>query len=173
MPILRYWLIAIIVLGALLGMLAAWLWNRPLTGEPSPRRAPEFRLKDYQGREVSLSDFRGRPVVVNSWAAWCPFCVAEMPDFAALQEEFEDKIAVILVNRAEPLETAKKFSDEVGVTGRIVLLLDPGDSFYRAIGGFSMPETIFVDENGMIKDHKRGPMSLEEMRRRTEQAFGL
>ncbi len=134
---------------------------------------PNLAFADYEGRRVALADFRGKPAVINTWASWCPFCVDEISDFAALQEEFGDKMAVILINRAESSETAKKFSDQIGVTGRITLLLDPSDSFYRAIGGFSMPETILVDENGFIKDHKRGPMSLEEMRRRVMQAFNL
>lgn len=137
------------------------------------RPAPDLTFRDYEGKEVALSDFRGRPMVVNSWAAWCPFCVDELVDFTRLQEEFGDKITVVAIDRAEPLATARGFSDKAGVTGKIVLLLDPADSFYSSIGGFSMPETIFVDENGLIKDHKRGPMTLEEMRRRTSQAFDL
>ena len=115
-----------------------------------------------------MSDFRGKAVVVNAWASWCPFCAEELVDFAALQEEFGDKIAVIAIDRAEPLETTKNFSDKNGVTDKMIFLLDPGDSFYQSIGGFSMPETIFVDKDGLIRDHKRGPMKLEEMRRRTE-----
>lgn len=132
------------------------------------RPVPDFHLKDYDGAERSLADFKGKLLVINSWAAWCPFCVQELPDFAALQEEFGDKIVVIAIDRAEPLATAKEFSDRRGVTDRIILLLDPEDLFYQSIGGFSMPETVFVDRDGSIRDHKRGPMDLEEMRRRAE-----
>lgn len=138
-----------------------------------PQPAPEFALADYQGREVKLSDFRGRPVIVNSWAAWCPFCREELVDFAAAQKEFGDQVVIIAIDRAESLETAKKYSDELGVSDELIFLLDPDDSFYQAIGGFSMPETIFVDAQGLTRDHKRGPMPLEEMRRRTQRAFNL
>lgn len=135
-------------------------------GRPASTPAPDFALRDYQGDTVRLSQFRGTPVIVNSWASWCPFCVDELPDFAAVQDEFGDRAAVIAVNRAESPDVAQRFSDQVGVTGRFILLLDPGDSFYRSIGGFSMPETIFVDAEGNIRDHKRGPMTSEEIRQR-------
>lgn len=163
--------IMVIVAAALLGFLVLRIWNKHVSMEVNLRPAPEFILQDYLGREVKLSDFRGKPLLVNAWAAWCPFCVDELPDFAAIQEEFKDRIIVVAINRAEPLKTAKFFSDKVGVTGRLILLLDPSDSFYQSLGGFSMPETIFVDKEGKIVFHKRGPMSLEEMRRRVQDLF--
>lgn len=169
---IRYGIIGIVIAAAL-GFFIARNRSEQTLVEIKPRSAPEFSLNDYNGHEIKLSDFRGRPVIVNAWAAWCPFCVEELPDFAAIQEEFKDKLVVIAVDRAESLETAKQFSDKVGVTGRLVLLLDPEDSFYQSIGGFSMPETIFVDKEGFIKEHRRGPMKPEEMRRRIQDAFGL
>lgn len=115
---------------------------------------------------MSLADFAGKPLVINSWAAWCPFCREELPAFAAVQEEFGDRVVIIAVDRAEPLETAKRYSDELGVTGKLIFLLDPDDSFYRSIGGFSMPETILVDREGNIREHVRGPIDAAELKRR-------
>ena len=120
---------------------------------------------DYAGRSVSLAEFSGNPLVVNSWAVWCPFCVEELKDFAALQAEFEGQITVITIDRAEPLETAKPFTDNLGVTDKMNFWLDSRDTFYKAIGGFGMPETLFINSAGEIVVHKRGPMDLEEMRR--------
>jgi len=118
---------------------------------------------DYEKNEVQLSDFSGRPLVINSWAVWCPFCKKELAEFAALQEEFSNDITVIAIDRQESLKKAKGFTDEIGITEKMLFFLDPTDSFYKSIGGFSMPETIFVDGNGVIIVHKRGPMDLEEM----------
>lgn len=132
----------------------------------------EFTFKDYNGNDVKLTDL-SLPLVVNSWAAWCPFCVKELPDFAITQEEFGSDVTIVAIDRSEPLSTAKEFSDRVGVTDKLVMLLDSGDNFYRSIGGFSMPETIFIDVDGSVKDHKRGPMTTEEMSARIIQAFGL
>lgn len=131
-------------------------------------KAPDFSLKDYDGNTVSLSDFEGQPLVINSWAVWCPFCRDELPDFVTAQKEFGEKIAFIAIDRAESHSTAKKYTDDLGITNDIVFLLDPNDSFYQSIGGFSMPETLFVDEKHNIVDHKRGPMKLEEIMERTE-----
>ena len=129
-------------------------------------------FKDYDGNEVKLSDFSGN-LIVNSWAVWCPFCVDELPTFAELQAEFEGQVTVIAIDRAESLNKVKKYSDDLGVTDSFVFLLDSSDSFYREIGGFSMPETIFVSDSGNIELHKRGPMRIDEMRRLTKESFNL
>lgn len=134
-------------------------------------RAPNFSLQDYSGKTVSLVDFAGKPMVINSWAAWCPFCRKELVDFAAAQKEFGDDVIIIAIDRAESRETAKKYTDELGVTNGMVFLLDPSDSFYQSINGFSMPETIFVDKNGNIAEHKRGPMEINEIRQKIQKLF--
>jgi len=131
-------------------------------------RLSSLSLTDYEGNAVPLAQFAGKPVVINSWAVWCPFCRQELPDFAALQKEFGDQIVVIAIDRQEPLAKAKGYTDGLGITGDMLFLLDPKDSFYRAIGGFSMPETIFVSGTGDIVVHKRGSMDLAEMRQHTE-----
>lgn len=137
--------------------------------EQRATKAPDFNLQDYEGNTVELSDFSGKPLVINSWAAWCPFCKKELEDFAKVQGEFKDQVVIIAIDRAESLETAKRFTDEAGITDDLIFLLDPGDSFYQSIGGFSMPETIFVDKNGVTRFHKRGPMDSNEMRERIKE----
>jgi len=129
---------------------------------------PDLTFKDYNGNDVSLRDFQGKPIVVNSWAAWCPFCVDELPDFAEIQKEFGDEIVIIAIDRAESLALAKSYTDDLGVTDDILFVLDPNDTFYRAINGFSMPETLFVDADGVVRQHKRGPMTAEEIRERVQ-----
>lgn len=132
----------------------------------TPSGVLDLKLKNYNGETVSLADFKGKPLVINSWAAWCPFCRKELPDFVAIKKEFGDKITIVAIDRIEPKETAKRYSDELGVTDDLIFLLDPSDSFYRFIGGFSMPETVFVNKNGDITTHKRGPMDINEMRQK-------
>lgn len=127
-------------------------------------KAPDFSLKDYDGNVVSLSDFSGKIVVANSWATWCPFCVNELPEFAKLQEEFPDDVVVLAIDRAESLSKSKQYTDDLSLTNKIIFLLDSKDNFYKSIGGFSMPETLFIDGEGNIRVHKRGPMQLSEMR---------
>ena len=174
----RHVVIAAIVIVAIGGW---WLLRKPVTtpGEESSSTpgevtgpvelAPSFSLMDYEGNVVSLADFAGMPVVINAWAAWCPFCVKELPDLVAVQKEFAGEVVFIAIDRAESREVAKGFTDELGVTGGLIFLLDPRDEFYVAIGGFTMPETIFVKPDGTIHFHKRGFMTREEIRQRTQE----
>ena len=159
-----------IIISAVVLVIVGWLLISNTQTESLTRadKAPDFSLQDYSGKTVSLADFTGKPVVINSWAAWCPFCRKELLDFAAAQKEFGDKVIIIAVDRAESRDTAKRYTDELGVTEGMIFLLDPSDGFYQSIGGFSMPETIFVDKNGNIVDHKRGPMDINEIRERVK-----
>lgn len=135
-------------------------------------QALDLAFTNYNGETVRLSDIEG-PLVINTWAAWCPFCVKELADFVAVQKELghgaSDRVVFIAINRAESRETAKEFTDGLGISNDLVFLLDPEDSFYRAIGGFAMPETIFVKADGTIHLHKRGPMPVEEIRQRVNE----
>jgi len=140
--------------------------SKESTRQTQFEKAPDFALQDYDGKTVRFADFAGKPLVINSWTAWCPFCRKELVDFAAAQKEFGDDVAIVAIDRAESRETAKKYTDELGVTNDLIFLLDPSDSFYQSIGGFSMPETIFVDRDGNIAERKRGPMDLNEIRER-------
>lgn len=159
-------ILVLVIVGIILGFSGSPVEES--TGGVALAPAPQFSLKDYDGNRVSLADFSGKPVVVNSWAVWCPFCVEELKDFAAVKREFGDQIEIIAIDRAESLERAKTFTDELGLTDDLIFLLDPNDSFYRSISGFSMPETIFVDREGNIRIHKRGPMDAAEIREKIQ-----
>lgn len=147
---------------------AAPLAKQKPIGTPSLDPSLNLSFSDYSGKTVKLSDFTGKPLVVNAWAAWCPFCRKELPDFVTAQKEFGDKVVIIAINRQESLSTAKGYTDKQGTSNGLIFLLDPSDSFYQSIGGFSMPETIFVDKNGNITEHKRGPMDINEIRQKIQ-----
>lgn len=137
-------------------------------GTPEPAVAM-LNLTDYRGETVAMRSLLVKPLVINAWASWCPFCVEELKDFAAVQAELKGRVTIIAVNRGESQTVAKSFTDQLGLTDRLVFLLDRGDSFYQTIGGFSMPETVFVATSGVIVYHKRGPMRADEIRERIEQ----
>lgn len=128
-------------------------------------RMPAFSFVDFNGNTVTNADFDGQYVVYNSWATWCPFCTKELPEFAFVQRQYQGQVRIVAIGRGERLERSKEFTDKIGVTNELLFLLDPRDTFYRSIGGFSMPETIFVNKKGEIVEHKRGPLSMEEFSR--------
>lgn len=133
------------------------------------RSVPDITLSDITGRGVRVTEFVGRPLVINAWAAWCPFCVQELSDFAALQQEFGDRVAIVVINRAEAADVVKQYTEQLGISGKLIFLLDPNDSFYQAMGGFSMPETLFVNPDGTVQWHQRGPMAIEQIRQRLKE----
>ena len=155
--------------------------NGAATADPSNAVFFEFEFQEdadtFGSVSISLADGENMKVYYNrdlvskidedSRDEWYAF-LKELKDFADLQEEFKDQITVIAIDRAESLKTAKGFSDAQGITDKMVFLLDPEDSFYKTIGRFGMPETIFVNSEGEVTYHKVGFMDLKEMRRRTK-----
>lgn len=153
-------IVAGIIVVILLGLGVTLFLN---SGEESGgARVPNLVLQTHEGEEIEIGQIQGF-AIINSWATWCPFCVREVPDFVELQKEFEN-VSVVLINRGESKAKAESFLKERGVDfENLTFLDDPKDSFYKGIGGFSMPETLFV-KDGEIIFHKRGFMNLSEMR---------
>jgi len=172
----KYFIIVAVVVLLIVGGIVIFIFRQNQNTQESnsnstsqtEQKAPNFSLQDYSGKTVNLADFAGKPLVINSWASWCPFCQQEIPDLATAQKELGDKVVIIAVDRVESLAVAKGYTDQQGTTDKLIFLIDPSDSFYQSIGGFSMPETIFVDKNGNIVDHKRGPMDINEIRQRIQ-----
>ena len=112
--------------------------------------APNFEISTTDGRRVRLSDFRGRPVVVNFFALWCTSCLTEMPEIKAAQEERGlDSFAVLAVNAGETRERALEFVDflEAPFTYGLDTNLVISDA-YRVYG---LPATVFIDSEGVIQ----------------------
>ena len=134
--------------------------------------APDFEISDYDGSRHSLSDFRGQVVYVNFWATWCVPCLIEMPEIAALQEEFGDDLAIITVNRRESLDVAEAYFRNLplldGSTGVSFAVngMDPDDTLYDELVELkpAMPVSIFIDPDGVISAVGNGLISLEQMR---------
>ena len=133
----------------------------PQRGQP----APDFALHSLDGQVVRLSDFRGRPVLVNFWATWCGPCRAEMPDLQAVYAEQKDSLVILAVNvegMAPDLARglARDFRDELGLTFPILLDSPNGDVFhqYKLKG---LPDSFFIDREGILREVVFGPMSRE------------
>ena len=133
--------------------------NAPQKGEP----APDFILRSLDGQTIRLSELRGRLVLLNFWATWCGPCKAEMPDLQAVYEEHKDELVVLAVNvEGRSLEESRRlavdFRDELGLTFPIVLDSPNGDVFhqYKLKG---MPDSFFVDREGILREVSYGPMS--------------
>lgn len=122
------------------------------------QRAPDFTLKDLQGNPVSLSDFRGRPVLLNFMHTWCVPCNNSAPRMKAAYEANKDKGFVILsVDVQEPPSATQAFIDKYGLTYPFVL--DPDGEVLRLYGARGMPISYFLDANGIIQAIQPGELS--------------
>ncbi len=110
----------------------------------------DFTLQDLNGATVRLSDYAGRPVLINSWASWCPPCRAEMPDLEAYYQAHKGEgFAVLALNAGEPKSTAASFAQNIGMT--FPVLLDPGSGVLNAMEIRNFPTSILVGRDGTVK----------------------
>ncbi len=139
----------------------------PLPGKGAPLNvgdsAHNFSLMDLDGREVTLAEFEGQPVIINFWATWCPPCRLEMPEFQrAFEAHEEDGLVILAVNVAESAEAVRSFFyDEMGYT--YTPLLDEESRVAEAYGAVGLPATFFVDAAGEVTAVHRGALTQAQL----------
>ena len=141
-----------------------------LMGVNEGNQARDFTLEALDGREVSLSDFQGKVVLINFWATWCAPCRAEIPDLQAAYETHQGAGFVVLgVNVEESRAAVEPFVAEFGMTYP-VLFDETGQLLkqYRAIG---LPMSILVDEEGLIQARHTGYLTEGQLEDYLERVF--
>jgi len=120
--------------------------------------APKFALTDLSKKTINLDDYKGKKVILNFWATWCPPCVNEMP---LLQEVYNNRkgegIEVIGINYNEDYERVKKFISEKGVV--FTILIDSDLKVSMDYGVIGLPVTFFIDREGRIKEKFKGELN--------------
>ena len=122
--------------------------------------APDFTVYDSEGNEVHLSDFRGKPVVLNFWASWCGPCKSEMPDFESAYQTLGQDVHFLMINQTggrETLETAQEFLAQSGYT--FPVYFDTELSASMAYGVSAIPTTFFIDAEGYPVVYAQGALS--------------
>lgn len=134
-----------------------------LAGDVSGKPAPEFELKDLNGKTVHLSDYRGKAVVLNFWATWCPPCKVEMPWFVDLQERYGSQGLVILGVALDDAskEQIAKFASDMKLNYPVLI---GEDKVAQAYGGVEMlPTTFYIDRNGKVTERVFGLLDRKEI----------
>jgi peroxiredoxin len=124
--------------------------------EPKKFEAPDFTLKNIDGNEVSLSDYKGKIVFINFWATWCGPCRHEVPAFVELQEEYGKDDLVILgisVDRGD-LSVVPAFAKDYNINYEVLYASAEVVAMYGGIN--SIPTTYIVDREGYIRDGRIG-----------------
>ena len=111
--------------------------------------APDFFLEDLYGRRVGLKDFRGKVVLLNFWATWCPPCIQEMPTMERLHRELNrEGFEVVAVNFRESREEVRKFFTELGLT--FTALLDKDGKVFEKYGALGLPVSYIINQKGAL-----------------------
>ena len=127
----------------------------PYTKQDSP--TPTFTLKALDGKLHRLEDYRGKVVLVNFWASWCPPCLAELPSMQRLAERMADEaFEILIINVGESPFRVSKFMKLIGI--RLTALLDDKSEIFQAWGGSIYPTSFVLDSDGRIRYVAYGPL---------------
>jgi peroxiredoxin len=163
--------LSFVIAHALISTIAANTWEKTEisaqagreTGTSIGAQAPDFELTTLQGDRVKLSDFRGKKVVLNFWATWCPPCRVEMPHMQRFYSEYKDRNVVIVSVDAMHTEVSKvvvqAFADDWGLTFPVVL--DTVGEVGKIYQVTAYPATYILDEQGIIRKKHPGAMDQE------------
>ncbi len=127
--------------------------------------APDFKVYDAEGNAVNLSDFFGKPIILNFWASWCGPCKMEMPDFDEAYKEYGEEVHFLMVNSTagsnETLETAQKFIEDTGYS--FPVFFDTEANAAMAYGVNALPTTYFIDEEGHAIARAQGAIDMDTL----------
>ncbi|MCC0562678.1 thiol-disulfide oxidoreductase ResA [Brevibacillus borstelensis] len=122
------------------------------------KEAPNFSLEQLNGPAVTLSDFRGKGVILNFWGTWCEPCKKEMPDLQKQYEAYKDKGLLILgVNIGESPVTVEPFTKQFGIT--FPILMDKQSEITKLYRIVPIPSTFFIDPDGKVQEIFLGPLN--------------
>jgi thiol-disulfide isomerase/thioredoxin len=124
--------------------------------------APVFTLSDDRGSQVSLDRYRGRIVLMNLWASWCPPCRAEMPDLQRLSAQYgASGLVVVGVNEGESPERARAFAQSLGIA--FPIWIDDQQRYGRLYAALGMPTTVVIGKNGDVVKGFDGALTFTQM----------
>lgn len=137
------------------------------TETQAPPVAPDFTVYDREGNAVKLSDYAGKPIVLNFWASWCGPCQIEMPDFQEKFEALGEDVQFLMVNMTdgsrETVDIASAFIEEKGFT--FPVLYDTDLDAANTYGAYSLPTTYFIDSQGSAIARATGAIDGDTLQR--------
>jgi cytochrome c biogenesis protein CcmG, thiol:disulfide interchange protein DsbE len=163
----RFAVWAIVALALSTALFILWPFVSPALRSSGPeglagQAAPVFSLRDDRGAPVSLDAYRGKVVLMNLWASWCPPCRAEMPDLQRLANAYAGSgFAVVGVNEGESSERARAFADSLQI--RFPIWVDAGQRYGRTYGALGLPTTVIVDRQGTVVRGYDGALTFAQM----------
>ena len=143
------------------------------TTEKNELAAPDFTVYDYDGNPYSLSDFAGKPVILNFWASWCPPCKREMPDFEKAYIEYGDEVVFMMINLAdgkrETVANGQTHINNAGYTFPVYFDTELSANYNYSTG--IVPSTFFINAEGNIAGYAVGEIDYDTILRGMEMMY--
>ena len=147
------WIIPLLVVGLMIaGVIAA---RTSSESNRAPSEEPQFTLQNLKGEEVSLSDYRGKLVLINFWATWCPPCIREIPDLVKLHKEYKEKdfeILGIVISSKEP--QVRKMVEQFKIEYPVLWGTQEAVNEFGSIP--AIPRTFLINQEGKIVEDVEG-----------------
>jgi thiol-disulfide isomerase/thioredoxin len=141
-----------------------------LLKDPAP--IADFTVTDIEGRTISSADLRGKVVLVNFWATWCPPCRAEIPDLISLQTKYRDHLIIIGISEdEEPVETVRAFATAEKMNYPIVMTTPQLAKVFKGVS--ALPTTFVIDREGRLAQRHVGMLNAEETELEAQVLAGL
>ena len=138
----------------------------------NPAPAPVFASRDLDGRPISTASYRGKVVLINFWATWCPPCRAEIPDLVALQEKYRDQLQIIGVSEDEaPVEVVRRFAADHHMNYPVVMTSPELEKMFPGIG--ALPTSYVIDRDARIVQKHVGMLTARTTEYETRHLAGL
>lgn len=143
------------------------LATEPAETKGTANMAPDFTVYDAEGNAYRLSDFRGKPVILNFWASWCGPCTSEMPEFQSFYETYGGDIHFVIVNLTDGVqETVESASAYIGGQGyTFPVYYDTDMDAARAYSVNAIPATYFIDAEGGQVARTQGALNADTLQK--------
>ena len=153
---------SLLLAGVMLMAGSGLVWGMGSRAPAVGTTAEDFRLADLDGKQQSLSQYRGKVVLVNFWATWCKPCTTEMPAMQAIYEKLRDQGFVVLaVNELEDEVKVREHITQHGHT--FPVLMDRDNKVANQFGVFGLPVSVFIDEKGVVQEYIKGGLLTEQV----------
>ena len=153
--------VGLVLLAALTALTAFDGWSMGSRVPTVGMQAEDFRLTDLAGKEQSLSQYRGKIVLLNFWATWCKPCTTEMPAMQTMYDKLRDKGFVVLaVNELEDDAKVREHIKQYGHT--FPVLMDHDNKVANQFGVFGLPVSVFIDQEGRVQEYIKGGLLTEQ-----------
>jgi thiol-disulfide isomerase/thioredoxin len=137
----------------------------------NPEPAPRLVIHDLAGKVTSIDDLKGKVVLVNFWATWCPPCRAEIPALIQLQEKLRDRLQIIGVSEDDSIDDVHDYIKKMGINYPVVMATE---ELTQAYGGVAaLPTTFVVDTEGRVVQRHMGMLNAEDTDREVRALSGM